>query len=431
VTLFQLIDLGDNRVFKDAPDVYPAIHILKKSAPTNEDEASVVVFTRGDGLSTFESRIKSDSRKVNLSRQPNSGWRLDSVDSQQLMRKLLKTGVALSNYLSTQLVRGVLTGFNSAFIIPEAVRAQLISEDPSCASIIQPIVDGADVRPWFVSQQRQWLICTWQGTEIDAYPSIKRWLGKFKDQLLPRPVNWSGGNWNGRKAGSYKWYEIQDNVAFRTEFGKPKILYPELSKYPRFAVAAAGIIPNKTAFMIPDDDYYLLGILMSRVNWFAIQNLCQPIGERGGLLRYMLSRQFIQQLPIVQGDNKEISTLAFELTALGHERHSLTKQVSHRIQSDLAVESRGLNKALLQWWELDFGDFRREVKTALKREIPVRERSDWEHYMADARKSHEAYTADIVRMETELNAIVYTLFDLSPQEIKLIEESTKYRYGEI
>jgi hypothetical protein len=34
-------------------------------------------------------------------------------------------------------------------------------------------------------------------------------------------------------------------------------------------------------------------------------------------------------------------------------------------------------------------------------------------------------------METELNAIVYTLFDLSPQEIKLIEESTKYRYGEI
>ena len=107
VTLFQLIDLGDNRVFKDAPDVYPAIHILKKSAPTNADEASVVVFTRGDGLSTFESRIKSDARKVNLSRQPNSGWRLDSLDSQQLMRKLLKTGVALSNYLSTQLVRGV------------------------------------------------------------------------------------------------------------------------------------------------------------------------------------------------------------------------------------------------------------------------------------------------------------------------------------
>jgi hypothetical protein len=34
-------------------------------------------------------------------------------------------------------------------------------------------------------------------------------------------------------------------------------------------------------------------------------------------------------------------------------------------------------------------------------------------------------------METALNDRVYTLFDLSPAEIKLIEESTKYRYGEV
>jgi hypothetical protein len=34
-------------------------------------------------------------------------------------------------------------------------------------------------------------------------------------------------------------------------------------------------------------------------------------------------------------------------------------------------------------------------------------------------------------METELNARVYALFDLSPAEIRIIEESTKYRYGEV
>jgi len=36
-----------------------------------------------------------------------------------------------------------------------------------------------------------------------------------------------------------------------------------------------------------------------------------------------------------------------------------------------------------------------------------------------------------VRLETQLNAHVYTLFDLSPAEVKIIEESTKYRYGEV
>jgi hypothetical protein len=34
-------------------------------------------------------------------------------------------------------------------------------------------------------------------------------------------------------------------------------------------------------------------------------------------------------------------------------------------------------------------------------------------------------------METEMNARVYTLFDLTLAEIKIIEESTKYRYGEV
>ena len=34
-------------------------------------------------------------------------------------------------------------------------------------------------------------------------------------------------------------------------------------------------------------------------------------------------------------------------------------------------------------------------------------------------------------METELNGRVYVLFDLTPAEIRIIEESTKYRYGEV
>jgi hypothetical protein len=34
-------------------------------------------------------------------------------------------------------------------------------------------------------------------------------------------------------------------------------------------------------------------------------------------------------------------------------------------------------------------------------------------------------------LETQLNEQVYALFDLSPAEIRIIEESTKYRYGDV
>jgi len=37
----------------------------------------------------------------------------------------------------------------------------------------------------------------------------------------------------------------------------------------------------------------------------------------------------------------------------------------------------------------------------------------------------------MVGLETDLNRRIYALFDLSAAEVKLIEASTKYRYGEV
>lgn len=50
---------------------------------------------------------------------------------------------------------------------------------------------------------------------------------------------------------------------------------------------------------------------------------------------------------------------------------------------------------------------------------------------ARGRAGHGRLTAEIVRLETDLNAHVYQLFDLTAAEIKIIEDSTKYKYGEV
>jgi len=56
---------------------------------------------------------------------------------------------------------------------------------------------------------------------------------------------------------------------------------------------------------------------------------------------------------------------------------------------------------------------------------------EWETWFQQRRAQHEQTTAEIVRLETELNERVYRLFKLTPGEIKIIEESTKYGYGEV
>jgi hypothetical protein len=80
---------------------------------------------------------------------------------------------------------------------------------------------------------------------------------------------------------------------------------------------------------------------------------------------------------------------------------------------------------------LTFATFRREVKKVFKQDIPLAERDEWEAWFKQRRAQREQVTDEIIRLETELNERVYHLFKLTPGEIKIIEESTKYRYGEV
>ena len=83
----------------------------------------------------------------------------------------------------------------------------LISEDQKSAEIIKPFLAGRDIKRYQTPESGKYLIFTRRGIEIDNYPAIKRHLEQYKERLKPKPKNWSGEKWNGRKSGPYKWYE--------------------------------------------------------------------------------------------------------------------------------------------------------------------------------------------------------------------------------
>jgi hypothetical protein len=53
----------------------------------------------------------------------------------------------------------------------------------------------------------------------------------------------------------------------------------------------------------------------------------------------------------------------------------------------------------------------------------LKERSDWEDLFISGKTEIEKLSAEIKRNEDEINTIVYKLFDLTPEEIVLLEES--------
>lgn len=139
-----------------------------------------------------------------------------------------------------------------------------------------------------------------------------------------------------------------------------------------------------------------------------------------------MKSQYLEPLPIPSTSDAikdELGKLAGAAQAAAEKRHALQQAITRRIP-DLATDSANakLNTKLKEWWNLpDFAAFHKEVEKALKAKIPLQERNDWENWITTSRAEIHALTAEITRLEAEINAKVYALFDLTPDEIALLE----------
>ena len=93
------------------------------------------------------------------------------------------------------------------------------------------------------------------------------------------------------------------------------------------------------------------------------------------------------------------------------------------------------NQKLHAWWPLDFPTFRKEVTKALKTDIPLKERGDWEHALQTWQTDHTRLTAQLVAIEEESNARVYRRYGLSPADVQLLDQHAQHAmincaYGE-
>lgn|GEM_PF-1575076 len=115
------------------------------------------------------------------------------------------------------------------------------------------------------------LIFTRQGIDIEEFPAIKKHLAQFRSQLEPEPAGRkSKSKWPGRKAGSYKWFEIQDQTTYWPELEKKKIISTKVSITPTFTIDESASYLGNTSYCIAIDDSqtYVVSILNSLISFF-------------------------------------------------------------------------------------------------------------------------------------------------------------------
>jgi len=183
---------------------------------------------------------------------------------------------------------------------------------------------------------------------------------------MPRPRGWKGGEWSGRKPGTYQWFEIQDTIAYYTEFQRPKIIIPAIVKKASYTFDESGFYSNDKTTIIPANDMYLLGLLNSWLLDFVLHSVAST--KQGGYFEY--KPMYVRQLPI--------RTINFTDSAdkAGHDK--IVKLVEQMLD---------LNKQLVEVKDP-------QTKTVLQRQIETTDR--------------------------QIDHLVYELYGLTEDEIKIV-----------
>jgi hypothetical protein len=303
--VLRIVDFGGVPVFESAKDTYVCIPLIEKCA---KQEPVEICQIPSFGIRDLSAHVAAHRFTIPHERLTDDAWSLKAVVEADLFEKVMKTGKPLGEYIERKFFRGILTGLNEAFKLSVSERATILAETPASSELVKPFLGGQDIRRYHIQDNKRFLIvipCGWtrkqlakgsrgqipisEGQAFDwlasEHPSIAKHLQKFAQPLKKR-----------QDQGDY-WWELRA-CDYYDHLDAPKIVFPDICKAPRFAVDRSGIYLANTAYCLGSDSLYLLGILNSRLFWFAIANISIPFGVRAGEYRYRLIYQYMEKIPI-------------------------------------------------------------------------------------------------------------------------------------
>ncbi len=259
-----VLDFGMAQNF-GAATTYTCIVQLTKSPPTHN---TVSCYVTDDRAAMNDPGGYFEQNHVLQRHVSDAPWVSLSKERQRIKDLVEGQGVPLGQW-DIQIYRGVLTGFNDAFYITQRQRDAFVTQDPRCAELLIPLLRGRDIERYCINWDGLWMIATFPAFDLregNLPRPIYEHLRQYRARLEPRPTNWVGKKWDGRKPGSYKWFEVQDVIGYHGQFSKPKIIFQEIAvTLPFYYDQSREMFMDTTCFMITSDTE-ALGALVAMLN---------------------------------------------------------------------------------------------------------------------------------------------------------------------
>ena len=275
--LDEIIDFGDLQIFEGAT-TYPMI-----MTATAREPSKTFNFLKMDTLQfgDLKEYVQLNASPVNIEALDDEGWQLVSGEVQQVLTKTAQKAISLGEYTNGEILYGIKTGLTEAFVVNAQMAKELIARDNRSSEILKPFVMGKDIQRYDTPQIDKYLIffpkgftreqsdgiteetAAWQWI-VSNYPAIASWLAPFEAKGKKR-----------YDKGEF-WWELRA-CDYYDAFEKPKIVYLVFQVKPAFIMDINKTYTNNAIFVYPKDDYFLLGILNSKLGWFLISNTCTEI----------------------------------------------------------------------------------------------------------------------------------------------------------
>ena len=224
-------------------------------------------------------------------------WVILSPIEQSIKQKIESVGTPLKDW-DIQIYRGVLTGYNDAFIISTEKREEILAnciteeEKQKTAELIRPILRGRDIKRYGYNWANLWLVWTpWHfplhldksiegASEIaeqafmEQYPAVYNHLLQYKQQLSAR---------NKAETGiRYEWYAMQRwGANYWEDFNKPKIVYGQFQDGAEYSFAEKGVYVSSNEYILISPTFSpksLLALLNCKASEWLLGNITGNLG---------------------------------------------------------------------------------------------------------------------------------------------------------
>ena len=255
---------------------------------------------------------------------------------QSIKQKIESVGTPLKDW-DIQIYRGVLTGYNEAFIISTEKRDEILAncktedEKTKTDELIRPILRGRDIKRYSYDWANLYLIATFPSRQYDIedYPAVKAHLlsyGKERLEQTGKKYVVNGEEIKARKKTNNKWFETQDSISYWDDFSKHKIVYREISDEMNACLIKDEVYVNNKCYIVTGEHLeHLICVLNSKLFNKIILQSANLTGGKG--------RDFLNTITVPKPENNsKLQELYEEMISLPIKKQSkLNSQIDYEV----------------------------------------------------------------------------------------------------